>query len=116
MLKNVAEDDPDREFLQQSLDKIQIELDGINQNKAGVDTLKRMIELNGLIEGLKDIKLMEGRKLIKEGQLVKISKNKEQERTFFLFSDMLLYAKKSALGKTFILRGLVTLEKYRIIS
>jgi hypothetical protein len=51
------------------------------------------------------------RRLVKEGLLVKISKNKAQERHFFLFNDVLVYTKKSQIGNTFIFRGMIELEK-----
>ncbi len=51
------------------------------------------------------------RKFVKEGTMMKISKNNEQERHFFLFHDCLVYAKAGISSGTFIFRGMIPLDK-----
>ncbi|XP_059620168.1 FERM, ARHGEF and pleckstrin domain-containing protein 2 isoform X2 [Phlebotomus argentipes] len=51
-----------------------------------------------------------GRKLIRQGCLLKHSKRGLQQRMFFLFSDVLLYASKSQVNQTFKILGHVPLR------
>jgi len=91
--------------------KLNQETATINTNKAQADNMRKMLSLQNQIEGIK-VKLLEKAKIfIKEGDLMKISKGKYQERRFFLFDSMLIYAAKSKIGnEKFAFKKLIELE------
>lgn len=53
LIKYTAPDYPDYNNLKDALSKLQVEVDAINQNKAGADNLKKMINIHDRIDGLK---------------------------------------------------------------
>jgi RhoGEF domain/SOS1/NGEF-like PH domain/FYVE zinc finger len=111
LIKYTPESHPDYESIAAAIDKIQEEVNLINQNKADQDNLRTVRDLMGRIEGLdKKIVLMEMR-FIKQGTMMKISGDNRQEREFFLFADQLLYCKKSATSSNkWVFRGCIALE------
>eukprot|EP01119_Soliformovum_irregulare_P017773 TRINITY_DN5333_c0_g1_i1.p1 TRINITY_DN5333_c0_g1~~TRINITY_DN5333_c0_g1_i1.p1 ORF type:complete len:638 (+),score=152.97 TRINITY_DN5333_c0_g1_i1:96-2009(+) len=118
LLKATPENHPDYPNMQRALDKISTEADAINKNKAGSDNLKKMISIRDSIDGLKGFKFMENnRRFVKEGTLMKISKNKEQERHFFLFNDILIYTARSKISSTqYVFKGMIWLDKMQILN
>ncbi len=51
--KNTPENHEDYQNIKNALEKIQNEVDGINNNKAGSDNLKKLVEISTSIDGLK---------------------------------------------------------------
>ncbi len=51
--KNTPENHEDYQNIKNALEKIQNEVDGINNNKAGADNLKKLVEISTSIDGLK---------------------------------------------------------------
>lgn len=56
------------------------------------DATQKLLELQKSFTGLDFPLVSPGRKLLKDGRLTKVCRKNEQQRHFFLFSDMLLYA------------------------
>lgn len=91
------------------------EVDIINRNKAGADNMKKLLQIQDRVEGWKGLKLLENnRRFIKEGPLLKISKNKQQERYFFLLSDLLIYCAKSKISSNYIFKKYIDLTKMQL--
>lgn len=58
--------------------------------------------------------LVPGRKIVREGILTKISNNKSSTRYFFLFNDMILYAKYHQSKSKYEFRGVIPLRSCKI--
>ncbi|KAJ1867807.1 hypothetical protein LPJ78_000679 [Coemansia sp. RSA 989] len=65
--------------------------DFVNENIEEHEMALSMIEIQRAL-GLKESLLAPGRRLIKAGKLTKICRKNHQQRSFYLFSDMLLYS------------------------
>ena len=52
-----------------------------------------------------------GRKFVREGKLTKVSGSHVQDRQFFLFNDILIYAKPALVKKQFEFKGLIPLNR-----
>ncbi|XP_063960592.1 rho guanine nucleotide exchange factor 39-like isoform X2 [Lytechinus pictus] len=68
---------------------------GINEYIREHENFQKMLDIQNSIGGKAPKLIIPGRKFIKEGPLMKVTKNGSgsHERMFFLFSDVLLYAK-----------------------
>ena len=99
--------------LRLAIEKIENATRNANEHKKVTEHFMRMQQIGDSLENAKGFDLhSKFRQLIKEGDLLKISKGRTQERHFFLFDDILLYGSKSVLkpGKIHV-RGMISLDK-----
>jgi FYVE/RhoGEF/PH domain-containing protein 5/6 len=81
----------------------------VNEAVTEAENNKLMLKVVKKFEGYKEEELISpGRSFIMEGELLKVCRKESKKRTFFLFSDLLLYAypttAKYKIGKRFALR------------
>ncbi len=114
LVKVTDSDHPDYENIQKSIRSLHEEVARINKEKAKADDLKKMYELNQLIEEVPSYfkLLIPSRICILEGILQKISGKNDQERYFFLFNDCIMYCKRK--GKKYTFRGLIYLNQLEL--
>ncbi|XP_040087963.1 FERM, ARHGEF and pleckstrin domain-containing protein 2 [Oryx dammah] len=75
-----------------------------------LESLQKLTELQRDLVGIESL-VAPGRELVREGCLLKLTRKGLQQRMFFLFSDMLLYASRDAAGSShFRTRGLLPLR------
>lgn len=75
-----------------------------------LESLQKLTELQRDLVGIESL-VAPGRELVREGCLLKLTRKGLQQRMFFLFSDMLLYASRDAAGSGhFQIRGLLPLR------
>jgi hypothetical protein len=91
-------------------------LNKVNEATREAQNLQELYQLEekfvGTPEKLKF--LVPGRKIVREGILTKISNNKASSRYFFLFSDMILYAKYHQSKSKYEFRGVIPLRSCKI--
>lgn len=104
---------PDMERLQKAFDSVNQLVTVVNENSREANNLKRMKEISQGLSGAEHIKLiMPGRRFIHEGILYKISESGVQrERHFFLFSDMLIWARVAGKEK-WEFKGMIPLRAF----
>jgi len=104
---------PDMERLQKAFDSVNQLVTVVNENSREANNLKRMKEISQGLSGAEHIKLiMPGRRFIHEGILYKISESGVQrERHFFLFSDMILWARVAGKEK-WEFKGMIPLRAF----
>jgi hypothetical protein len=78
-----------------SLREVEKAADHINSLIQDHENMQRMLKLQNCLSGGKPRIVMPGRRLLKEGKLLKVSPHgrKSHSRYFILFSDMLMYCK-----------------------
>lgn len=70
----------------------------INEARRRVEKLEAIADWQATVEGWEGSNVTDTcNELIKEGPLIKISAGNTQERTFFLFDNLLVYCKKGLL-------------------
>ncbi|XP_042095234.1 FERM, ARHGEF and pleckstrin domain-containing protein 2 isoform X1 [Ovis aries] len=80
-----------------------------------LESLQKLTELQRDLVGIESL-VAPGRELVREGCLLKLTRKGLQQRMFFLFSDMLLYASRDAAGSGhFQIRGLLPLRGMLLI-
>eukprot|EP01139_Manchomonas_bermudensis_P021131 Amastigsp_a681091_3.p2 type:complete len:163 gc:universal Amastigsp_a681091_3:11-499(+) len=81
------------------------------------ENMKRILEIQANLTKC-DVKknlASRDRLFVREGTMMKVSKGKMQERTFYLFSDMLLYGEsKKAHSITF--KGMIPMDKLVVVA
>lgn len=83
----------------------------INEARRRVEKLEAIADWQATVEGWEGSNVTDTcNELIKEGPLIKISAGNTQERTFFLFDNLLVYCKKGLLQKSLQFRGRVAVE------
>jgi len=105
---------PDYQHIVAALQALQTEVDAINNNKARSDNMKKLLEINSIIEGIpKGFRMItSNRRFVHEGTVGKISGANDQERHLFLFNDYLLYCKKK--GNKYLYRGMISQHRMRL--
>lgn len=108
----------DYDLLQLALEKIQKSTMVVNERKKVSEQTFQMQQIEESLEGVKGFDLnVYSRVLVKQGNLLKLSKGKTQERHFYLFDDLIIYGSKSLLpfGKAKInVKGKIFLDKIKI--
>lgn len=95
LLNKTPKDHPDFEKLQEATVEINKVAHHINENIRQRENFQKMLSIQNSLTGEGAPKILApGRLFIKEGPLLKVCSRGSQERMFFLFSDVLLYAKK----------------------
>jgi len=114
IVKHTNESHPDHEDLKKALEAVKDTAAFINESKRGAENMQKMREVQSSIEGEFDSIVVEGRRFIKEGDLMeKVKKGGFKERHCFLFSDMILTSKKKK--EKYEFKGLVPLKAQVIV-
>lgn len=91
LLRHTEDSHPDRPCLEKALEKIKTIADHIDKSVEEYKHYEAVMQIQKKLSG--KIKLLQpGRKLIKEGILVKTCRKTKKSRMFWLFSDLLIYA------------------------
>ena len=96
-----------------ALEKLQEAAMAVNEEKKVQDQIQKMQSIADSLDNAKGFEInSKNRVFIKEGDLLKISKGKTQERHFYLFNDLIIYGSKSLMksGKIFM-KGKIYLDK-----
>ena len=112
LLQATEDSHSDQQKLQTALQCIQEATMEVNEKKKQFEKLFELQKIEDSLENAKGLQLaVPSRVLIQEGDLMKVSKGKTQERHFFLFNDIIIYGSKSLLkpGKI-LLKGKIRLE------
>lgn len=112
VVKETASDHPDRGEVVKAYGKLAEVVDHLNEMKRSSERRIRMVEISQKITGLGEFKLVSpSRYFIRDGKMDKVSHGKRQPRHFFLFNDVLLYAKANNLKKTYQYKDMVLLDR-----
>jgi len=98
LLKNTGENHPDYTNLQKTFVVIDEVANFVNQTIKDQEETEKLLSIQKSFIGLQESLLVPGRKLIREGVLMKVCRKSSQPRIFFLFSDILLYGKIGPTG------------------
>uniref|UniRef100_A0A6I8N9I9 Phosphatidylinositol 3,4,5-trisphosphate-dependent Rac exchanger 1 protein n=1 Tax=Ornithorhynchus anatinus TaxID=9258 RepID=A0A6I8N9I9_ORNAN len=107
---------PDHPAVQNALQAMKTVCSNINETKRQMEKLEALEQLQSHIEGWEGSNLTDiCTQLLLQGTLLKISAGNIQERTFFLFDNLLVYCKrksrtKSINGSLYIFRGRINTE------
>jgi FYVE/RhoGEF/PH domain-containing protein 5/6 len=112
ILKETPSGHADRGSLENALKKLEAVAGSINEGKRRVENQRKMFQLQTMFGS--GVLIDASREIVKEGALVKLSKNKEQERMFFLFSDILVWARAKKANATMSYKGKVPLANIRL--
>lgn len=114
--KHTFDDHPDKQAIKKALVAMEELLAKVNEATKESQNLQELYQLEekfvGAPEKLKF--LVPGRKIVREGILTKISNNKASSRYFFLFNDMILYAKYHQSKSKYEFRGVIPLRSCQI--
>eukprot|EP01114_Cavostelium_apophysatum_P015162 TRINITY_DN4074_c0_g1_i3.p2 TRINITY_DN4074_c0_g1~~TRINITY_DN4074_c0_g1_i3.p2 ORF type:complete len:207 (+),score=56.75 TRINITY_DN4074_c0_g1_i3:1056-1676(+) len=103
-IRHTEEGHPDLELAKEGLKQIKSLTQFVNEHKRKADSAYRMMTVQGKIKGYgKSVTLLQpGRLLIREGRLLKISREsrKEKETYVFLFNDIIVCSKHKSKGKS----------------
>ena len=102
----------DKPNIEKALSQVQLIAQHINQKKREMETMMKLMEIEHSIADLpRGFKIMASdRTFIREGNLIKVSKGRAQERVFFLFNDLILYAAKPLLMGNLLFKGKIPLN------
>lgn len=93
LLKHTDDGHPDKENIAKALDKVMVIAEQINREITEQKNRVRILQIQKAF--LENINIIEaGRILIKEGELIKICRKDHKKFIFWLFSDLLMYAKE----------------------
>ncbi|KAK3745860.1 hypothetical protein QZH41_013216 [Actinostola sp. cb2023] len=99
LLNKTPRDYPDFSKLEEATEEIAKVAEHINDNIRQHENFQKMLSIQKSFTGEGAPKLLApGRHFIKEGSLLKACRRGSQERMFFLFSDILIYAKKNGMS------------------
>ncbi|XP_071492691.1 rho guanine nucleotide exchange factor 39-like [Diadema antillarum] len=122
LLDHTQQSHTDYEKLKDALNNISMVTQGINEYIREHENFQKMLDIQKSLGGRAPKLLLPGRKFIKEGPLMKVTKNGSgsHERMFFLFSDILIYAKQNTslerplLAKPYTVSGVIQLQDCKV--
>jgi len=91
LLKNTPESHPDYKNLEKAFMVIDEVARFVNQTIKDHESMEKLLQIQKSFSGLQETLLVPGRKLLKEGILMKVCRKENKPRIFFLFSDVLVY-------------------------
>ena len=91
LLKHTPESHPDFKNLEKSFIVVDEVAKFVNQTIKDQEGMGKLLQIQKAFSGLQESLLVPGRKLLKEGVLMKVCRKDNKPRVFFLFSDVLLY-------------------------
>ncbi|KAJ3437598.1 faciogenital dysplasia protein [Anaeramoeba flamelloides] len=112
LLKSTSKDFPDYNDLKEAFLKISEVADYVNEKKRNAEEQMEVVKIHQQISGIeKKFELVKPhRRFIMEGLLKKRSKRRIQQRQFWLFNDLLLYAKPTFAKGKFQYKGNIALN------
>jgi len=100
LINNTDKNHPDYKDLEESLVKLKSVAEEVNKAVVEQEAREKMYKVCKKFIDFKERELVKpGRKFIHEGELSKICRKDRQRRSFFLFSDVLVYAYPATPGK-----------------
>lgn len=122
LLDHTPKNHQDYEKLKDALHNISEVTQGINEYIREHENFQKMLDIQNSLGGRAPKLIVPGRKFIKEGPLMKVTKNGSgsHERMFFLFSDILIYAKhnmsleRPRLAKPYTCSAVIQLQDCRV--
>lgn len=96
-LKHLSPDSEDYKNTCTALSIVSEVADHANESMRQGDQVQKMLEIQKCLDGHFEV-IKPGRVLIKEGELMKLSRKEMQPRMFFLFNDVLLYTTPTPTG------------------
>eukprot|EP01119_Soliformovum_irregulare_P010085 TRINITY_DN2464_c0_g1_i1.p1 TRINITY_DN2464_c0_g1~~TRINITY_DN2464_c0_g1_i1.p1 ORF type:complete len:1117 (-),score=381.50 TRINITY_DN2464_c0_g1_i1:42-3215(-) len=110
LLKNTNDLHVDYENLGKALSKLEAITSYVNEAKRHEESLSKIIEIQSILQGCDNL-VAPTRKFIREGTLVFYKNGSGHTYHFFLFNDLLLYAKKTLAKKSSLnFRGKMSLH------
>lgn len=101
LLKHTPEDHADYTYVKAALEKVHAIVEEVNKKKRDSENLQKILEIQGKINNISDMGkalLKPRRQFLMEATFNKISAGNNQERHFFLFTDLILYVSPLILG------------------
>ncbi|XP_038049889.1 rho guanine nucleotide exchange factor 39-like [Patiria miniata] len=121
LLSSTDENHEEYEQLQEAAARMTEVTYGINEYIREHENFQKMLLIQTSLTGGAPRIIAPGRKFIREGTLMKVSKkgSSAHERMFFLFNDMLIYAKPNLLDplvstRSYCCRGVIPLERCEV--
>lgn len=112
LVKHTDEAHPDYHNLVNTIDTMSQLVTLVNQSARESENLQKILEIERSLSRADHLKLIfPGRKFLREGKLTKVSGTHVQDRQFFLFNDILIYAKPALVKKQFEFKGLIPLNR-----
>eukprot|EP00033_Pygsuia_biforma_P002717 GCRY01003001.1.p1 GENE.GCRY01003001.1~~GCRY01003001.1.p1 ORF type:complete len:594 (+),score=33.36 GCRY01003001.1:185-1966(+) len=111
LLSLTDQNDSDYHSLQKALNLLTSLAETVNERKRVTEGMQKVIEINALIEGKPqwlEIVTPTAR-LVRQGLVTKVSRGRSQDRYFFLFNHLLIYAKQNSRKKNFQFKGCLSL-------
>mmetsp|Transcript_16155 Transcript_16155/g.48522 ORF Transcript_16155/g.48522 Transcript_16155/m.48522 type:complete len:663 (-) Transcript_16155:100-2088(-) len=105
---------PDYVSLKTALALTQDIIHKVNESKREEENINKLTLIETQIHGLNIKLVMRGRRFIRDGRLVKVAHGKHQERQFWVFNDVLLYAKPLKKADRYQFKGFVPLAHARL--
>eukprot|EP01125_Pyxidicula_operculata_P014523 TRINITY_DN4840_c0_g1_i1.p1 TRINITY_DN4840_c0_g1~~TRINITY_DN4840_c0_g1_i1.p1 ORF type:complete len:669 (+),score=114.17 TRINITY_DN4840_c0_g1_i1:138-2144(+) len=112
LIKNTEETHPDYEKLEQSLTKMKSVADHINEAINVAENRAKCVEIQKNL-GLQNI-VAPHRKYVSDGILIKQCRKEKKARSFYLFSDLLMYGFNAPATGKFIVSGQMKLENLSV--
>lgn len=113
ILKNCPEDHPDYEILKQALDAVAVVAKNINEAIRDRENRDKVFEIQEMFtsakRGKRPILVEPGRRFIMEGPLTKVCRKQDKQFHFFLFNNLLVYAKRIS-SSAFLFHRLIPID------
>jgi len=103
LLKNTPKDHADYPNIENCFTKVQEVAEYVNEKQRSNESAKKMVELqDNLVDFPKGFVIVSpSRKFMREGNFIKVNdRGKQQDRTLFLFNDLILYCKAQIFKRT----------------
>ncbi|KAK7481794.1 hypothetical protein BaRGS_00026941, partial [Batillaria attramentaria] len=112
-LKHLTDDSPDYKDTIIALNIVSEVADHANESMRHGDNVQKLLEIQRSLIGQFEV-IQPGRVLVKQGELMKLSRKEMQPRMFFLFSDVLLYTTPSTGG--YRLNNILPLNGMKVVA
>ncbi|XP_076448125.1 uncharacterized protein LOC143284890 [Babylonia areolata] len=111
-LKHLTPESPDYKDTITALNIVSEVADHANESMRHGDNVQKLLEIQRSLIGQFEV-IQPGRVLIRQGELMKMSRKEMQPRMFFLFSDVLLYTTPTATG--YRLNNILPLQGMKVL-
>ena len=116
MLKHTPEDHPDHENLRNALKLVSEIAKSVNETIRNHELMLKMLDIQKSIIGFPQNILVPGRRFLKSGKVLKMSRRAVQLRHIFLFSDMILFSSPGILEETFLYHRHISLHNFELVD
>ncbi|CAG8515628.1 8393_t:CDS:10 [Funneliformis caledonium] len=115
LLKKTVETHPDYLNLKKAYQVIENVATFVNETIRQHEMFITMLDIQKSLTGFDEVLLVPGRTFIKRGTVKKICRRNHQQREFFLFSDILIYATPSLMDDTYTFHRKFDLEDVTVL-